>query len=76
MKKSKLFIGCILCFKKNNWNIFNNNECYWFLLKKNGEEIEKMNFIGTDLNPLKSLIPHYYIEKDLNNHKFMGYQNL
>ena len=44
--------------------------------KKNGEEIEKMNFIGTDLNPLKSLIPHYYIEKDLNNHKFINYQNL
>ena len=34
--------------------------------EKNKEEIEKMNFIGTDLNPLSSLIAHYYIEKDIN----------
>ena len=34
--------------------------------EKNREEIEKMNFIGTDLNPLNSLISHYYIEKDIN----------
>ena len=34
--------------------------------EKNREEIEKMNFIGTDLNPLNSLIAHYYIEKDIN----------
>ena len=32
---------------------------------KNREEIEKMNFIGTDLNPLSSLISHFYIEKDI-----------
>ena len=34
--------------------------------EKNKEEIEKMNFIGNDLNPLNSLIAHYYIEKDIN----------
>ena len=33
--------------------------------EKNREEIEKMNFIGTDLNPLSSLITHFYIEKDI-----------
>ena len=33
---------------------------------KNKEEIEKMNFIGNDLNPLSSLISHYYIERDIN----------
>ena len=33
--------------------------------EKNKEEIEKMNFIGNDLNPLSSLISHYYIEKDI-----------
>ena len=34
--------------------------------EKNKEEIEKMNFIGPDLNPLNSLIVHYYIEKNIN----------
>ena len=34
--------------------------------EKNKEEIEKMNFIGNELNPLNSLIAHYYIEKDIN----------
>ena len=33
--------------------------------EKNREEIEKMNFIGNDLNPLSSLISHYYIERDI-----------
>ena len=33
--------------------------------EKNREEIEKMNFIGNDLNPLSSLITHYYIERDI-----------
>lgn len=34
--------------------------------EKNKENIEQMNFVGEDINPLSSLVTHYYIEKDIN----------
>ena len=34
--------------------------------ESNKDEIERMNFTGTDVNPLTSLINNYYIAKDLN----------
>ena len=34
--------------------------------EKNKENIEQMEFIGADINPLSSLVTHYYIEQDIN----------